>query len=172
MRGLANIAKIILLVIVLLNVLILSIYNASQWSNGFTYRPMPSPKALIDRLRRINDTLEGLNIPLATNDHVQATTTIRMRAEDKFETFHQELAIRHALLRKQCDILRKTTPGSAPLSQHFSNVIVMPESDILWCPVFKASSSSWLKFLLDITHTMTEAIGEIFHDQAIKGCDS
>ncbi len=55
-------------------------------------------------------------------------------------------AERRDTLKSGC---RELVSRSAVPAKNFLNVIVMQEKRLAWCPVFKASSSTWLKYLFE-----------------------
>jgi len=57
---------------------------------------------------------------------------------------------RHELMLRQC---KKIIFSSSMKYQH---LIVLPREDIVWCPVFKAASSSWLNNLLALSYLPRE----------------
>jgi len=70
--------------------------------------------------------------------------------EDKdMASFCQLMAERKRVLDDGCEAMRDSGPEASPRNSR--NVLVMPEKELLWCPIFKASSSTWLSFLLDIS---------------------
>ena len=62
---------------------------------------------------------------------------------------------RRARLEAGCNEMRRR---GVPPTKNYPNVIVMKEKDVVWCPVFKAASSTWLKYLFE-TSSLTEASG-------------
>ena len=59
---------------------------------------------------------------------------------------------RRNLIKEKCEenILRKLPPVSSR-TKVSGRLIHMPSKNVIWCPVYKSSTSSWLNYLLDIS---------------------
>ena len=66
---------------------------------------------------------------------------------------------RRARVTSGCSEMRQR--GIAP-TKNFRNIIVMKEKEVVWCPVFKAASSTWIKYLFE-TSSLTEVRKGIVH---------
>ena len=115
----------------------------------------PRPVAYVSMeaaTRRENLTLsEELSLSMGT----MTTTTTEGAAvsspEKQMELFRRLMKERREVVREGCQEMA-THKGSpyAGKTYNYQNVVVMKSRDIVWCPVFKASSSTWLTYLLDI----------------------
>lgn len=70
---------------------------------------------------------------------------------DQMDSFRGLMKDRKQLLSKTCDSFRHKGILPRIRSSVYRNLIIMKERKILWCPVFKASSTTWLHYLLDIS---------------------
>ena len=52
-------------------------------------------------------------------------------------------------LDHQCEI-KKSNPVE-PFINDPSHLLVLPDRNVVWCPVFKAGSSTWLSIILDLS---------------------
>ncbi len=76
-------------------------------------------------------------------------------------SLEQLMAERQLRMRMGCDLMSSRSPSS--ITHNYQNVLLIRddegndrENSLLWCPVFKASSSTWLHYLLDTTSTLTQ----------------
>ncbi len=67
---------------------------------------------------------------------------------------------RRELVTSGCDEMRR---WSIPPTKNFPNVIVMKEKEVVWCPVFKAASSTWIKYLFE-TSSLSEVWATLYID--------
>ena len=51
----------------------------------------------------------------------------------------------------------------------YAHLLAFPREDILWCPVFKAATSSWYRNLLRLSHLPKKAQGELIKTQLMHG---
>ena len=65
------------------------------------------------------------------------------------EDVRQLFTKRKAHLDHQCEI-KKSNPVE-PFINDPSHLLVLPDRNVVWCPVFKAGSSTWLSIILDLS---------------------
>ena len=85
---------------------------------------------------------------------ISVTNELQLLEED--EHFKETMTYRINLIESGC---QKFKIGSIPVPNKASlleAILFVPEFDILWCPVFKASSSTWLFYLLDKTTSLSQ----------------
>jgi hypothetical protein len=60
-----------------------------------------------------------------------------------------EMAVRRKVIRRKCGKLsaEKSTYFSLVKSINTSNLWVMKKRQLVWCPVFKAASTNWMKII-------------------------
>lgn len=91
------------------------------------------------------------------------------QSSNELTRFKALMTDRKELMTRECEKLKRR--GSAVLlSSNYQNVIVMKEKDIVWCPVFKASSSTWLHYLFDISTGLSEESERLSFD--LRSCHS
>ena len=71
---------------------------------------------------------------------------------DEFRSFESLMEHRSDRIKNYCKERRVLTSIHA-----FNNIFLMKDNNILWCPVFKASSSTWLHHLLEISKIPEES---------------
>ena len=80
-----------------------------------------------------------------------------MITNDFLKNFEKVMDERRGLLESGCNEMRKRSSSQFnTMTSNFQNVIVMKQKNLVWCPVFKASSSTFLHYLLDIYVGMSQ----------------
>ena len=105
----------------------------------------------------------ALSMGRRTADASTTTTeapSLSSSPEKQLSLFKALMKERRETLERGCDELRHRRGGPyAAVTANYQNGVVMQSKDIVWCPVFKASSSTWLNYLLDIYPGMTDVRG-------------
>ncbi len=158
------------------NFLILLVYNAAwKASTHVAYmahsrriRPIPDRPA---PLRTVSDSAIVSNataIIMATSNAGNAikessrpanltnrtVSSSNNMSGDTVAYYKHVMAERRALMEKYCAERRKRR---FPPSRNFANAIIMRNENLLWCPVFKASSSTWITYLFEHAKKLPEA---------------
>ena len=102
--------------------------------------------AQIENFQNKNASIKHFEIPshaqmFPFRDDVPSATDVHF-----FEYYDGVMAKRRAVIERECP---RGARGSAVAPDGFSwrNLIFMKEEKILWCPIFKAGSTSWIDYI-------------------------
>ena len=90
----------------------------------------------------------------STNDSKNLEKHQKLDLTCKNEKFNRVMQTRLERIQKNCDAL-KISPKMMSLDD-LEKIIYFPEFEVLWCPVFKAGSTTWLFYLFDLTAKVEE----------------
>lgn len=78
---------------------------------------------------------------------------LRSKDDPKWIAFFNVMSDRNKRIHDHCDAKdRKKNANRA----NYGHIIVMKEKRLIYCPVFKASSTTWLNYLFDISTSLTQ----------------
>ena len=120
---------------------------------------------------------------------VATDKTLRSQPQEDLSLFHRTVRRRRELMLCQCEKMSSSmkvvrfrlTWNEGPLMIHnwrnfhqvprnaYAHLLAFPREDILWCPVFKAATSSWYRNLLRLSHLPQKAQGDLIKKQLMHG---
>ena len=120
---------------------------------------------------------------------VTTEKTLRSQPREDLSLFHRAVRRRRELMLCQCEKISSSMKvgrfrlnwNEGPLMIHnwrnlhqvsrnaYAHLLAFPREDILWCPVFKAATSSWYRNLLRLSHLPQKAQGDLIKTQLMHG---
>ncbi len=80
----------------------------------------------------------------------------------------REFRMRRRRLELACKAIRSGEVSSPPIN--YKQVLIYPENNVYWCPVFKVSTTTWLRFMFKTTRSLTEASSQFSIDIITSTC--
>jgi len=133
-----------------------TISSPSALIGGFS-QPQPQPNQLSNSVIQTGRVIQSVIEDNSQQQLAVASTTVVSKVEEK--SFVSMFQKRKQLINEVCQQTKKNP--REPLVNDPSHLFILQDRGISWCPVFKAGSSTWLAFTLELSSKSPAAKAQI-----------